>query len=103
MTKNPLPSMARSSTFEEVASDPWVKSPCTEVRATPIPVWTEPDPPEIEELIKSAKVARLPLNPTVLRLAMLLPMTDNAVPLALRPLTPANRDDRIPMDQTLLY
>src|SRR5690349_17186852 len=100
--KNPLPSMARSSTLDEVVNDPCEKFPCTDVSATPMPVWIAPDPPEIDELIKSANVALLPLKPTVLRLAMLLPMTESAVPLALSPLTPANNDDRIPMGACLL-
>ena len=97
-----MPSIARSRTFAEVAKEPCEKLPCTEVSATPMPVWTEPDPPEIEELIRSAKVALLDLNPTVDIFAILLPITDKAVPLALRPLTPANNEDMIPMTDYLL-
>src|SRR5262249_44759703 len=67
---------------------PWVKS----VRIVPmrVPRPTLPVFPPASAEIRSANSVRLPLKPTVLTFAMLLPMTERPAPLAASPLRPVD-------------
>ncbi len=80
--------MARSVWESVVSKVPWAKMLSTVDRPVPRPTWEAPPEPLTELASRSENTVRLDLNPTVLVLAILLPMTDMAVPLVFMPLMP---------------
>ena len=79
--------MAMSKELLVLVILPWVNCCATVDNFVPIPICAEPVP--VSELANtSANSARDCLNPTVLALETLLPITSNCFEAALRPLNP---------------
>ena len=85
--KKPLPLMATSRLLPVMFRLPWVNCWATLAVSTPMPALEPPADPMAEATI-SANSAREALNPTVLELAMLWPITSRFLLAAFRPERP---------------
>ncbi len=86
MTKKPLPSIARSRLLFVNEIVPWLNCCATFASFTPLPISFEPVPSS-DDAYTSENSARDALKPTVLALAMLLPVTLSSAEAALSPLS----------------
>src|SRR5436305_10182829 len=85
--------MLRSRLRPVFSIEPCVNKVRTEPTPEPRPILPTSPPASAE--IRSANSTRAPLKPVVPTFAMLLPMTDSAAPLLMRPLRPVDSAPKI--------